>query len=74
MNAIVKRVLLGVAASAVIGVGAAYADRPGFAGGSFGGYAALDDTQKATFNEMGPRARFMHSRWQRDGGDGPQRG
>lgn len=168
MNAIVKRVLLGAAATAVIGVGAAYADRPGFGAASFGGgpgghfqrfcaldqsyvatrianrlserlkltdpqkaslkdlqdafvkaaadakgactttadtatvtgrlatetqrteamlnlmkamqpkleafYATLDDTQKAAFNEMGPRARFMHPRWQHDGRDGPQRG
>jgi hypothetical protein len=169
MSNIMKRVLLGVAATAVIGIGAAYADRAGIGAGSFGGgpggqfqrfcatdqgyisgrianrlterlkltdpqkaslkdlqdafvkaaadakaacnatpdtatvvgrlafaaqrteamlnlmkamqpkleafYATLDDTQKASFNQMGPRGRFMHPRWQRDDNDSrPQPG
>ena len=36
-------------------------------------YASLDDTQRATFNQMGPRGRFMHPEWNRDG-DGPDHG
>ena len=169
MNRIVKRVLLGVTATAVIGVGAAYADRAGMGVGSFGRgsggqfqhfcatdqsyiagriadrlterlkltdpqkaslkdlqdafvkaaadaktvcngtqdtatvigrlaaaeqrteamlnlmkamqpkleafYATLDDTQKASFNQMGPRGRFMHPHWQHGGNSGgPQPG
>jgi LTXXQ motif family protein len=31
-------------------------------------YASLDDTQRATFNQMGPRGRFMHPDGNRDGG------
>jgi hypothetical protein len=168
MNRIVKRALLGVATTAVIGVGAAYADRAGMGAGSFGRgpggqfqhfcatdqsyisgrianrlterlkltdpqkaslkdlqdafvkaaadaktvcndtpdtatvvgrlasaeqrteamlnlmkamqpkleafYATLDDTQKASFNQMGPRGRFMHPRHHGGNGDGPQPG
>jgi hypothetical protein len=169
MNRIVKRVLLGVTATAVIGVGAAYADRAGMGVGSFGRgsggqfrhfcatdqsyiagriadrlterlkltdpqkaslkdlqdtfvkaaadaktacngtpdtatmierlaatqqrteamlnlmkamqpkleafYATLEDTQKASFNEMGQRGRFMHPRWHHGGkSGGPQPG
>src|SRR5207248_1543778 len=38
-------------------------------------YATLDDTQKASFNQMGPRGRFMHPRGPHDGNDGgPQPG
>jgi hypothetical protein len=34
-------------------------------------YASLDDTQRATINQMGPRGRFMHPGWKHDGdGDG----
>ena len=33
-------------------------------------YATLDDTQKASFNEMGPRGRFMHPNGPRDDNDG----
>jgi len=36
-------------------------------------YASLDDTQRATFNQMGPRGRFMHPDGNRDG-DGPDHG
>ena len=36
-------------------------------------YASLDDTQRATFNQMGPRGRFMHPDGTRDG-DGPEHG
>jgi LTXXQ motif family protein len=157
MNRSVKRVLLSITVTAVVGVGAAYADRAGMMGGSFGRgpgqqfqrfcatdqayisgrianrlterlkltdpqkaslkdlqdtfikaaadakascsetpdmatvvgrlnlaekrteamlglmkavqpkleafYATLDDTQKADFNQMGPRGRFLHPRW-----------
>jgi hypothetical protein len=36
-------------------------------------YASLDDTQRATFNQMGPRGRFMHPDGNRDG-DTPDHG
>jgi hypothetical protein len=169
MNRIVKNVLAGVAVTAAIGAGAAYADRSGMAHGSFGGgpgmrferfcaidqgyisgriadrladrlkltdpqkasltdlrdtfvkaatdakavcgekpdtstvvgrlastekraeatlglikavqpkveafYATLDDTQKATFDRMGSRGRFMHPHWDQGGDrDRPQPG
>ena len=35
-------------------------------------YATLDDTQKASFNQMGQRGRFMHQRGQH-GGNGDRR-
>jgi LTXXQ motif family protein len=36
-------------------------------------YTSLDDTQRATFNQMEPHARFMHQDWNRDG-DRPDHG
>ena len=37
-------------------------------------YASLDDSQKATFNQMGPGAPSMHHRRDRGDGDSPEHG